>query len=64
MNPVKRILSDKYSRNKKVLMLLDYEDKDFKSKMIDEKEIPSEITIPFLHKGGSVLEVYNRRKIK
>ena len=75
MNPVERIIGkkivkDSYGKNKKVLLLPNDDpnwietDPLFQPKVIDDKGFPKDIKVPYLHPGGSVLEIYGRRKRK
>ena len=65
-----KLIKDKYGKDKKVLMLVSDDpnrvetDKLFQSRLIDDNTIPKNIKIPYMHTGGSVLEVYGRRKRK
>ena len=63
----KKIVKDSYGKNKKVLLLIgdkDEQDELFKTRVTDSKTIPKNITLPYVHAGGSALETYGRRKRK
>lgn len=63
----KKIVKDSYGKNKKVLLLVgdkDEQDELFKTRVDDDKDYPKDIKVPFIHPGGSVLEIYSRRKRK
>ena len=62
-----KVRRDGWSRNKKALMLLSQDDEEsekigIRSGIIDTKTITTGVEIPYIHEGGSVLDVYGRRK--
>lgn len=70
-NPIRKIIGDKYSRNKKVFVMqtnayrdetgTHFDEADPQPRLVDDSKLLYDMKLPFIEPSGSWLETYDRR---